>query len=91
MPNKVWVGLLGGFGLSMLTVLISTLLGSELYAMVLVFIGISQLVLLTPALVFSRMRGKQELFKGLLIAGGMVFILNAACFGLVANMDLGFG
>ncbi|SFJ83011.1 hypothetical protein SAMN02799624_06167 [Paenibacillus sp. UNC496MF] len=47
------------------------------------FISIAQLVYLIPAiLVFHK---KSGIVQGLLIGAGITFLLNAACFGLLAS------
>ena len=54
-----------------------------LFPMAFFFIGVVQIVYLIPAtLIFHKHPG---IVQGLLIGGGITFLLNAACFGLVAS------
>jgi ABC-type Fe3+-siderophore transport system permease subunit len=51
----------------------------------LVFIGISQLVYIIPAIIIFHRRGEPQTVKGLLIGASLTFLLNAACSGLIYN------
>ncbi|MVP01705.1 hypothetical protein [Paenibacillus lutrae] len=46
-------------------------------------IGIVQLVYVIPLLIISHVKGKTGVFQGILIAAGITFLINAACFGYV--------
>jgi hypothetical protein len=48
---------------------------------VLLWIGVAQLLWMLPAYVVYRRRGETETAKGLLIVTGLVFLLNASCWG----------
>ena len=50
----------------------------------LLFIGAAQLLYVGPALWWARRRGFTKLVQGLLIGAGLTFLLNAACWGLIA-------
>jgi hypothetical protein len=47
-------------------------------------IGVSQIVYLGPAMWILYRRGKPDTVKGVGIAAAVTFLLNAACFGVVA-------
>ncbi len=47
------------------------------------YIGLSQLVYLMPAILIFRRRGDTETAKGLVIGASLTFLLNAACNGLL--------
>ena len=50
-----------------------------------VFIGITQLLWMVPAMLFARSRGcSADFLKGMGLNAVIVFLLNAACFGLLA-------
>jgi hypothetical protein len=49
----------------------------------LLFIGVSQLVYMIPAMVINYRRGQLNVMKGLIIISAITFMLNAACFGLL--------
>jgi hypothetical protein len=53
---------------------------------ILVGIGIVQLLWMLPAWLIYRRRGQAETAKGILIIAGVVFMLNASCWGLVLSM-----
>lgn len=44
-------------------------------------VGVTQLVYMIPALILARKH--QGIMQGMLIAMGITFLLNAACFGIV--------
>jgi hypothetical protein len=50
----------------------------------LVFIGVAQALYVGPAFWWARRRGLSRLAQGLLIGAGITFLLNAACWGLIA-------
>ena len=50
----------------------------------LLFIGVAQLLYVGPAFWWTRRRGFVRLAQGLLIGAGITFLLNAACWGLIA-------
>jgi hypothetical protein len=45
------------------------------------FIGVTQLVYLVPAILIARAKGKRGLAKGLLIGGALTLLLNGLCYG----------
>lgn len=47
------------------------------------FIGVAQLLYVVPALIIGRKNS--ALMQGILIAAGVTFLLNAACYGLVLS------
>src|SRR5256885_2063390 len=46
------------------------------------FIGISQLIYMIPAIIIFAVNKKTHIVKGLIIGAAIVFLLNAACTGL---------
>jgi len=50
-------------------------------------IGLEQLIWMIPAYRRYKKRGETETAKGLLIIAGLVFLLNASCWGVLANTD----
>ena len=46
------------------------------------YIGLSQLVYMIPAVLIFRRRGDTETAKGLIVGASLTFLLNAACNGL---------
>ncbi len=57
--------------------------GLELPILAAMYIGLSQLVYMIPAVLFSRHRGETETAKGLVIGASVTFLLNAACSGFL--------
>jgi hypothetical protein len=70
--KNVWKGI----GIACLMLIIPAALPT-LY----LFIGVVQLVYIIPAIIFCRKN--TGMVQGLLIAAGITFLVNAACFGLV--------
>lgn len=48
-----------------------------------IYVGLSQLVYMIPAILLLRRRGDAETVKGLIIGASLTFLLNAACSGLL--------
>jgi hypothetical protein len=83
--GEVWRGL----GLAFLLHLGQIPLGVISSGISLILIGISQLLYLVPAIIIYSKKGRPDLVKGLLIGGGITFLLNAACTGLFFVMLAG--
>ena len=49
-------------------------------------IGIVQAAWIVPLWLHYRRAGEAETAKGLIIAAGIIFLLNASCWGVVATM-----
>lgn len=49
------------------------------------FIGVAQLIYLLPAVIIAFNRGRVGMGQGILIAGAITFLLNAACFGMLSG------
>jgi len=47
----------------------------------LLYVGVVQVVYMGPAIAITYSRGRMDLVKGLCIAGAVVALLNAACWG----------
>jgi hypothetical protein len=48
-----------------------------------VVIGLTQLVYVVPLLIYAAVKGKKKLLQGVLVAAGVTFLVNTACFGIV--------
>lgn len=46
-------------------------------------VGVAQLVYVVPLLIYAALSGKIKLLQGVLVAAGVTFLVNAACFGIV--------
>ncbi len=57
--------------------------GPELGILPVMYIGLSQLVYMIPAIWIARRKGETETAKGLIIGASLTFLLNAACNGLL--------
>ena len=57
--------------------------GLELTILPVMYIGLSQLVYMIPAILIARRKGETETAKGLIIGASITFLLNAACNGLL--------
>lgn len=53
-----------------------------IYPPALVLIGLNQFLYLLPILIWAGIKRKKGLFQGILIAAGITFLINAACFGI---------
>jgi len=51
-------------------------------------IGVVQAAWIIPIWLSYRKRGETETAKGMLIMAGIVFLLNAGCWGLIGTMSL---
>lgn len=49
----------------------------------LMYLGLSQLVYMIPAVLIFRKRGDAETAKGLIVGASITFLLNATCSGLL--------
>ena len=55
----------------------------------LIFMGVSQLLYIIPAIVIYRRKGRPGVVKGLIIAAALTFLLNATCSALVlGNLNI---
>ena len=78
--NSVLLGFVAGILLQPLAAVF--LLGGT---PLIVFIGVTQLLYIGPAIVIASRTGRSRLRKGLIIAAAVVALLNAACLGLVVS------
>ena len=79
----------GGFGIAALINLAGLVMGFitigiGLGILVLVAFGLVQFAWLGPLYYSFRKQGKTETAKGVMIAAGISFLLNAGCWGLIA-------
>jgi len=56
-----------------------------LYPIGYALIGLAQLAYVTPLIIYAALKGKKKLLQGVLVAAGVTFLVNAACFGLVIS------
>ena len=68
-----------GIGLALLLHLIQIPFAFVTSFFSLIFIGVSQLVYLIPAILHYRSLGRRGVVKGLIIAAAITFLLNATC------------
>jgi hypothetical protein len=54
-------------------------------------IGLVQLLWILPAILHYRVRGETETVKGLIIVGGLIFLLNVPCWGTVLTGNFKYG
>jgi len=73
--GEVWRGI----GLALLLHLIQIPFTVITYMFSLIFVGVSQLVYIVPAIVVYRRNGRPGVVKGLIIAAAITFLLNATC------------
>jgi len=82
--GEIWRGV----GLALLMHLIQVPLAAATVFISLVFMGVSQLLYIIPAIVIYRRKGRPGVVKGLIIAAAITFLLNATCSALVlSNLD----
>jgi hypothetical protein len=78
-PQKpMWMGVLLGFALHF-----GLLFFLQIGLVLLMGVGIVQAVYIVPAYIMAKNRGEMQIAKGLLIAAGLTFLLNATCWGLL--------
>ena len=73
--REIWRGV----GLAFLLHLIQIPLTFVTAFVSLIFVGISQLVYIIPAIIFYWRDGRRGVVKGLIIAAAITFLLNATC------------
>ncbi|WP_078551488.1 hypothetical protein [Bacillus alkalicellulosilyticus] len=71
--NKIWVGLC--------LVLAGHLILSIVFIPAIFMIGLIQLAYVVPLVVICYLRKMNKLMQGALIAAGITFLVNTACFG----------
>jgi Na+/proline symporter len=88
--TDVWVGLALTVGLHLALVVAAVVIavgggdsGLIVAAAAVLFIGVSQLLYIVPAVVIARRRGRPGLAKGLIIGAALTFLLNSACWFVV--------
>ncbi|HZS04649.1 MAG TPA: hypothetical protein VFD58_07425 [Blastocatellia bacterium] len=75
--GDLWLGL----GLTALLHLIQIPLVPITMFISLIFLGLSQLIYIIPAIIICRSKGRPGMVKGLIIGAAITFLLNAACTG----------
>jgi hypothetical protein len=78
-----------GIGLALLLHLIQIPLAAVTVFISLIFLGLSQLLYIVPAIFIYRNKGRPGVVKGLIIAAAITFLLNATCTALVfSNLNI---
>jgi hypothetical protein len=73
--REIWRGI----GLALLLHLIQIPFAFVTTFFSLIFVGVSQLVYIIPAILHYRSLGRRGVVKGLIIAAAITFLLNATC------------
>jgi hypothetical protein len=73
--GDIWLGV--GAALLLHLIQIPLMLVTSFFS--LIFIGISQLLYIAPAIAIYRSKGRPGVVKGLIIAAAITFLLNATC------------
>jgi hypothetical protein len=79
-PDNIWLGIAIGVALTFCGLRIATSVRS---LVAVVAFGAVQLIWIVPLCLICIGMGKKEIAKGLAIIGGIVFLLNAGCWGMV--------
>jgi ABC-type Fe3+-siderophore transport system permease subunit len=91
--GSLGAGLVVTVALHMLQIPIAVILAviqADFFLTPLMFIGLSQLVYIIPAIIRYRRKGESETVKGLIAGASVTFLLNAACTGMFLR-SLQFG
>ncbi|HEX4811086.1 MAG TPA: hypothetical protein VH325_19255 [Bryobacteraceae bacterium] len=88
MPKGVLLALGGVIAICILGGLDGALTQSAFVLPVVLGIGLTQWIALLPLALWIRKRGEAKTVQGILITGGIVFLLNATCWGLFAGFRL---
>ena len=84
--GNLWTGVLIGLGLTVLGLGAAVVsMGAGIGFVLLFGVGIGQALWMIPAFVHFYRKGQKETGKGILIVAGIVFLLNATCFGFVIS------
>ena len=83
--------ILRGFGIGALLSLGGAVVSLMAFVVPLLGIGILQLLWIIPCYLHFRRKGQRETAKGVLIAAGIVFLLNAGCWGYLMTANVQFG
>src|SRR5205085_498167 len=73
--NDLWLGIV----LALLLHLIQVPLALLTTGISLIFVGLSQLIYIIPAILFYRRDDRSDVVKGLIIVAAITFLLNATC------------
>lgn len=81
-------GLVVTLGLHLLQIPMNIIFGLTPFFMgPLIFIGVSQLIYMIPAIIYFKRQGESETVKGLITGASVTLLLNAACTGIFWNMQ----
>lgn len=83
-PNagNLWLGIFIGGGLDVIGAIVSVPVSVKIPGM-LFYLGLAQVLWILPTYGALSTYGYKETAKGVLIAAGICFLLNAACWGLL--------
>lgn len=78
-------GILVGIALQVIAALIA--LGTPVFRSYeglgfLLCVGLTQFLYMGPAMIYARLSGRTEMFKGITLVVAVVFMFNAACWGV---------
>lgn len=77
--REIWLGIGAGLLLHLIQIPLAAVTGF----VSLVFIGVSQLLYIIPAIVIYGRRRRPGIVKGLAIAAALTFLLNATCAAII--------
>ncbi|MBO0991462.1 hypothetical protein [Bacillus sp. SD088] len=92
MPDEEKEKTYGGIGFLILTVinlvlfiLVFNSMGflPEFFLFFLMFIGVAQLIYVIPLIIYGNVKNLPGFAKGIIIAAGITFLLNAGCYGVI--------
>ncbi|GIN58807.1 hypothetical protein MUB24_06940 [Lederbergia sp. NSJ-179] len=55
----------------------------EIFFFYLMFIGVAQLIYVIPLIIYGKKKNLPGFAKGIIIAAGITFLLNAGCYGIL--------
>ena len=83
--GEIWRGI----GLALMLHLIQIPFAFATSFISLIFVGVSQLVYIIPAIIFYWRDGRRGVVRGLVIAAAITFLLNATCTVLIfSNLNI---
>ena len=90
--GSIWRGILIGIGVSIGGLLASAALMAVMVgSYLLIGFGLTQLLWVIPLYLYFARNGQKETGKGILIVAGLVFLLNASCWGFLMDGKIRIG
>ena len=78
-------GVGAGLGICFLLHLLQFPIRELTQGMGILFIGVTQLIYMVPAMIVAGVKHQPGILKGLALGAAITFLLNAACFGIVCG------